>query len=105
MKSFRVLLSMILCVNVAFSVPQNIQDEYDNICWNCYDPTIAMQNFLNRHRETLRNLCFKKDTNACLMIANLYSKTGNDFDAQDYWQRACKLGSKDACPMAQDDNE
>ncbi|MWV62954.1 DUF1955 domain-containing protein [Helicobacter saguini] len=96
---FRIFFSVFLCVNIMFCVPQNIQDEYDDICWNCYDPSIPIQNFLNRNREILKNLCFKNDVNACMMIANLYAKSGNDFDAQDYWQKACKLGNKDACPM------
>ncbi|AQQ59405.1 lipoprotein [Helicobacter bilis] len=94
---FVFFVSAFLMVKSAFCVPATMQNAYDNICWTCYSPEVAVQNFLSKYREPLRNLCFKKDAKACEMMATLYSALQNDIDAQDYYQMACKLGVKDSC--------
>ncbi len=88
-----------------FAISENIEAEYENICWDCYNPEIPIQNFLLKYREILRNLCFKKDAKACYMMAKLYTALHNDIDAQDYWQKSCKLGIKKACPMVEDEDD
>lgn len=95
--------SIVLSSQVAFCVPQKILDQYDDICWSCYSPEISIQNFLNKYRETLRNLCYRNDAKACEMVATLYSSLQNDFDANEYWHKACELGKKDACAHASND--
>lgn len=96
-KVFGYIGSVVLAANIAYCVPANITQAYDDICWTCYSPEIAVQNFLGKYRETLRNLCFKKDAQACNMMATLYAALQNDMDAQLYWQQACKLGMKETC--------
>ncbi|TLD84629.1 hypothetical protein [Helicobacter trogontum] len=103
--SFVCFTSAFFAINAAFCVPVAIQNDYDNICWNCYSPEIAIQNFLSKYREPLRNLCFKKDAKACEMMATLNSALQNDIDAQDYYQMACKLGVKDSCARVDIDEE
>lgn len=100
-----VLMGMLLWSIPLFGVPENIETEYQDICWSCYNPEIPVQNFLTKYRETLRNLCYKKDARACEIMANLYAKIGDDIGSQEYWQRACKLGIKNACPMVQQDDK
>ncbi|RDU67072.1 hypothetical protein CQA53_02090 [Helicobacter didelphidarum] len=102
-KIYRAMVGLIVSINFVIAVPPHIESSYNQVCWDCYTPEISIQNFLNKHRETLRNLCFKKDADACLMMAQSYAAIGNGFDAQDYWQRACKLGKKEACPMVEED--
>ncbi len=97
--------SVLFATQIAFCVPTNIKNAYDDICWTCYTPEIPIQNFLVKYRETLRNLCFKKDAQACQMMGTLYAALQNDIDAQDYWQRACKLGIKETCAKVDTDEE
>ncbi len=104
-RKMTLLASFIMSTQFLFGVPQLIEQQYNQICWQCYSPEISVQNFLNRHRETLRNLCFKKDAKACHMMATLYAALLNDFDAQAYWQRSCKLGNKDDCAKVTEDEE
>ena len=94
-----------LALNLAHAVPSHIESAYDNICWNCYEKEVSMHNFLNKHSATLRNLCNKKDAKACVMMAKLNGNLNNSLAAQEYWQKACKLGDKEACPMVEEDED
>lgn len=97
--------SAFLMTKVAFCVPLAIENAYNDICWNCYSPEIGVQNFLGKYRETLRNLCFNNDAKACEMMGTLYAALQSDTNAQDYWQRACKLGVKETCAKVDKDEE
>lgn len=99
MKKFAILV--FASVNLVLCVPSDVQKAYEDICWNCYNREYSIQNFLNRYEDILRDSCGKDDAQSCAMIANLYSKMGNP-NAKEYWQKACKLGQKEACTQAKE---
>lgn len=85
-----------ISANPMFCAPSDVQKAYEDICWQCYNREYSIQNFLNRYEDILRDSCRKDDGQSCTMIATLYSKMGNP-NANEYWQKACKLGEKEAC--------
>ncbi|RDU58877.1 hypothetical protein [Helicobacter sp. MIT 14-3879] len=89
----------------AICVPQHVLDAYDGICWQCYDKEISIQNFVTKYRSTLRNICYKKDAQACHILARVYAALGDDVGADEYFALSCKYGLKKDCELVVEDTE